>query len=70
MVTTVHEQQILDVGAIPVVGHDMRLALIVTADRVLACERGDDREPGRVRWDELTEDKIAAIPLLGRLRSS
>jgi 5-formyltetrahydrofolate cyclo-ligase len=70
VVTTVHEQQILDAGTIPVVGHDVRLALIVTADRVVTCRSDDDREPGRVRWDELTEEKIAAIPLLGRLRPS
>ena len=68
VVTTVHETQILAAGEIPVVVHDVRLDLIVTADRVLVCD-GADREAGHVRWDELTEEKIAAIPLLGRLRS-
>ncbi len=67
VVTTVHEQQILDAGEIPVTAHDVRLDLIVTADRVLTCT-GGARATGRVRWDELTEEKIAAIPLLGRLR--
>jgi 5-formyltetrahydrofolate cyclo-ligase len=70
VVTTVHEEQIVAPGEIPVVAHDFRLDLVVTADRVVVCDHGGSgpREPGRVRWDELTEDKIAAIPLLGRLR--
>lgn len=69
VVTTVHEQQLLADGEIPVTDHDVRLDLVVTADRVVTCT-GGARQPGRVRWDELTEEKIAAIPLLGRLRPS
>ena len=68
VVTTVHPDQIVAPGEIPVVDHDFRLDLLVTADEVVVCEHGAPREPGRVRWDDLTEDKIAAIPLLGRLR--
>jgi 5-formyltetrahydrofolate cyclo-ligase len=67
VVTTVHEDQVLPAGRIPVVGHDVRLDLVVTADRVLACTR-EARHPARIAWDELTEEKIAAIPLLRRLR--
>ena len=68
--TTVHEAQVVAVGRIPVTDHDFRLDVIVTPDRVIAC-RAAVRKPGpapSVRWDELTEEKIAAIPLLGRLR--
>ena len=68
--TTVHEAQVVAVGRIPVTDHDFRLNVIVTPDRVIAC-RLARRKPCRapsVRWDELTEEKIAAIPLLGRLR--
>jgi 5-formyltetrahydrofolate cyclo-ligase len=61
--TTVHPLQVVDVGRIPVAAHDMRLDLIVTPDEVIACRRGR-RARARVRWDELTADKIAAIPLL------
>ncbi|MDD7936248.1 5-formyltetrahydrofolate cyclo-ligase [Actinomycetospora straminea] len=67
VVTTVHEQQIVPVGDIPVTDHDVRLDLVVTADRVVTCTR-EARHPGRIDWDALTEEKITAIPLLGRLR--
>jgi 5-formyltetrahydrofolate cyclo-ligase len=67
VVTTVHEHQIVGLGEIPVTDHDVRLDLIVTADRVVTCTR-EPRHPGRIEWDELTEEKIAAIPLLERLR--
>lgn len=68
VVTTVHPDQIVTPGEIPVADHDFRLDLLVTADEVLACGHEGQREPGGVRWDDLTEEKIAAIPLLGRLR--
>jgi 5-formyltetrahydrofolate cyclo-ligase len=67
VVTTVHEQQVVPVGEIPVTDHDVRLDLVVTAERVITCTRAT-RHPGRVDWAELTEDKISAIPLLQRLR--
>lgn len=67
VVTTVHEAQVVPVGDIPVTDHDVRLDLVVTADRVITCTR-EARHPGRIAWDELTEEKIAAIPLLQRLR--
>ena len=68
--TTVHELQVLEEGAIPVTGHDVRLDLVVTPDRVIEVPTGagsTDR-PAGVRWDELTEEKIRSIPLLQRLR--
>jgi 5-formyltetrahydrofolate cyclo-ligase len=45
----------------------VRLDLVATADRVITCTRAP-RHPARIAWDELTEEKIAAMPLLGRLR--
>ena len=64
VVTTVHELQVLPAGTIPRTGHDMRVDVIVTPDRIVEVSHTSQREPGRIRWDELTEDKIAAIPLL------
>lgn len=69
VVTTVHECQVVDAGRIPVTGHDMRLDVIVTPERVIDCARArGSRAVPRVRWDELTDEKIAAIPVLSRLR--
>jgi 5-formyltetrahydrofolate cyclo-ligase len=68
--TTVHEAQVLEAGRIPVTDHDFRLDLIVTPDRIITCRRAGrkPRPAPSIHWDELTEGKIAAIPLLGRLR--
>ena len=68
VVTTVHELQVVDAGAIPTTGHDVGLDLIVTPDRVIRCQRGRRRMP-RIDWADLTEEKVAAIPLLSRLRA-
>jgi len=70
VVTTVHELQVVEEGEIPVTGHDVRLDLIVTPDRVIEVPpraAASDRPPG-LRWEELTEEKIGSIPLLQRLR--
>ncbi|MDR7278088.1 5-formyltetrahydrofolate cyclo-ligase [Catenuloplanes atrovinosus] len=71
VVTTVHETQVRPAGDIPVTGHDVPLDLIVTPDRVIDCRphRGP-RTPGRIDWADLTEAKIAAIPLLRQLREN
>ena len=69
--TTVHETQVLDAGRIPETAHDFRVDLVVTPDRVIACPRdGRRRRPPAVRWDELTDEKVASIPLLRRLRDA
>ena len=65
--TTVHEVQVLPEGRIPVTGHDAPLDLIVTPERVIQVPRPGRREPPRLHWDELTDEKIAAIPVLQRL---
>jgi len=70
VVTTVHDLQVCSPGAIPVTAHDVRVDLIVTPTRVVECRRGRGHRLPAVRWDELTDDKIDAIPLLGRLRPS
>lgn len=66
VVTTVHELQVLPVGAIPATDHDVRVDLVVTPDRVLPTP-SSGRPPPRIRWEELTEDKLAAIPVLRHL---
>jgi 5-formyltetrahydrofolate cyclo-ligase len=68
--TTVHEAQVLEPGRIPVADHDFGLDVIVTPEVVITCPRAGRKRSAApsVRWDELTEEKIAAIPILGRLR--
>lgn len=68
--TTVHPVQLLPAGAIPSTGHDIAVDLIVTPEGVIEVERSGQRRPGRIVWDELTDAKLAAIPMLQRLRSS
>jgi 5-formyltetrahydrofolate cyclo-ligase len=68
VVTTVHETQIVDRGRIPLTPHDVKLDLIVTPERVIRCRSGS-RRTASIRWDELTDEKVAAIPVLRRLRA-
>jgi 5-formyltetrahydrofolate cyclo-ligase len=54
---------------IPLTSHDIGLDFIVTAERVIDCRsRHPPRPAAVIRWDNLTEEKIAAIPLLGAMR--
>jgi 5-formyltetrahydrofolate cyclo-ligase len=68
VVTTVHDLQVRAAGEIPTAGHDIHVDLVVTPERLIECPRPRGYEPPRLRWQELTGDKIAAIPLLQRLR--
>jgi 5-formyltetrahydrofolate cyclo-ligase len=63
--TTVHELQLRPAGTIPVTSHDVPVDLIVTPERVIDCRlAGRPRAAASIIWDDLTEEKIAAIPLL------
>jgi 5-formyltetrahydrofolate cyclo-ligase len=68
--TTVHDLQVRPAGTIPRTAHDIHVDLVVTPTRVITCPRPPDHGPPALRWDELTDEKITAIPLLGRLRAS
>ncbi len=68
-VTTVHELQLRPAGVIPVTSHDVPVDFIVTPERVIDCRRGRGPRPtAGLDWDDLTEEKIAAIPLLAAQR--
>jgi 5-formyltetrahydrofolate cyclo-ligase len=65
VVTTVHEIQVRPAGAIPTAAHDVPVDLVVTPERVIDCrDRRGPRPEAGIRWSELTDEKIAAIPLL------
>jgi 5-formyltetrahydrofolate cyclo-ligase len=68
-VTTVHELQVARPGTIPVTSHDVLVDFIITPERVIDCrpQHGPRPTPG-IDWADLTEEKIAAIPLLTALR--
>jgi 5-formyltetrahydrofolate cyclo-ligase len=68
VVTTVHDRQVLPLGTVPTTGHDLHVDVVVTPERVLRCPRSRNWALPRLRWDELTDEKIAAIPLLARVR--
>jgi 5-formyltetrahydrofolate cyclo-ligase len=68
VVTTVHDAQIRAGGTIPTVSHDMHVDLVVTPTRLIECARPRGHRLPRLRWAELTDEKIDAIPLLRRLR--
>jgi len=71
VVTTVHEVQVLPAGTVPSAAHDAPVDLVVTPDRIVDCRsRRNGRPDCGIRWTELTEEKIAAIPLLRALRPS
>ncbi len=64
--TTVHEVQVLDAAVIPTTAHDVHVDLVVTPERVLRCPRPAGHALPTLDWDDLTAEKIAAIPLLTR----
>jgi 5-formyltetrahydrofolate cyclo-ligase len=68
-VTTVHELQLRPAGAIPLTSHDVPVDFVVTPERVIDCRAGRGPRPvSGIQWADLTEEKIAAIPLLSALR--
>jgi 5-formyltetrahydrofolate cyclo-ligase len=68
-VTTVHELQVVAAGTIPLTSHDVPVDFIVTPDRVIDCRSRHGPRPAiGIRWEDLTEEKIAAIPLLAAQR--
>jgi 5-formyltetrahydrofolate cyclo-ligase len=70
-VTTVHELQVRPAGVIPLTGHDVPVDFIVTPERVIDCRPGHGPRPAPgICWADLTEEKIAAIPLLAAQRAS
>jgi 5-formyltetrahydrofolate cyclo-ligase len=63
--TTVHDVQVLD-EELPETAHDFRVDLVVTPTEVIRT--GAKHRPGRIDWEELSDDQVAAIPALQALR--
>jgi 5-formyltetrahydrofolate cyclo-ligase len=72
-VTTVHEIQVRPAGTIPLTGHDVPIDLVVTPERIIDARARPGALPrpqAGIEWDDLTDEKIAAIPLLSALRAA
>jgi 5-formyltetrahydrofolate cyclo-ligase len=69
VVTTVHDVQVQPKRTIPTTAHDLHVDLIATPTRVVACKRRRGYRVPELQWDELTDEKVAAIPLLAALRA-
>lgn len=61
IVTTVHSLQVVD-EELPENEHDFSVDVIVTPDKVIACS--PPRRPAGLIWEQLSPEKIAAIPVL------
>jgi len=71
VVTTAHELQARPAGVVPIGAHDAPVDWVVTPERVIDCRSlRAERPSGGLRWAELTEGKIAAIPLLRALHAA
>jgi 5-formyltetrahydrofolate cyclo-ligase len=69
VVTTVHDRQVLPAGTVPTTSHDIHVDVVVTPERVLHCARPSTWTAPTLRWRDLTDEKVASIPLLQRLRA-
>jgi 5-formyltetrahydrofolate cyclo-ligase len=63
--TTVHERQVF-AESFPTDAHDVSMDLVATPERVLRPERG--HKPAGIDWGALTDERLAEIPVLERLR--
>ena len=67
IVTTVHDVQVLD-QELPVLRHDIPVDYIVTPTRMIQTQTQLPRPEG-IYWDDLTKDKIDAMPYFMKLQS-
>jgi 5-formyltetrahydrofolate cyclo-ligase len=67
IVTTVHDAQVLEAGAIPMSPHDVPLTHVCTPEQVFPCVR-TWRRPSGVLWRRLTSEMRREIPALKKAR--
>ena len=68
VITTIHPLQVLN-EPLPRADHDVPLTYAVTPEEVIQCP-GAWPPPAGIYWSSLTDEKIAAIPALQKLRES
>jgi 5-formyltetrahydrofolate cyclo-ligase len=62
--TTVHELQVR--AGLTADAHDVPMDLVVTPERTVRTDAGE--KPAGIAWDELDDERVAAMPVLSRLR--
>ncbi|WP_105970403.1 5-formyltetrahydrofolate cyclo-ligase [Streptomyces geranii] len=67
IVAPVHQLQVIE-DEIPETMHDFSVDYIVTPDEVIPCP--NPRRPSGLVWEDLTAEKIAAIPVLAALAAT
>jgi 5-formyltetrahydrofolate cyclo-ligase len=67
IVAPVHQLQVIE-DHIPETEHDFSVDYIVTPDEVIPCT--NRRRPSGLVWEDLTAEKIAAIPVLAQRRQA
>jgi 5-formyltetrahydrofolate cyclo-ligase len=67
VLTTVHDLQIVR-GGIPMTSHDVPVDVIVTPERVVRPRRRRTKPQG-IRWDELDDERIAAMPAIAAMQA-
>lgn len=65
VVTTVHSLQVVD-EKIPMTSHDVPMDMAITPKGMFKAPKR--QKPKGIIWDDLSEEKIAEIPILNRLR--
>lgn len=66
IVTTIHPIQLLD-SEIPLMPHDIPVDYIATPEEIIECPRSLPRPTG-IYWDLLSDEKIAEVPVLQRVK--
>lgn len=70
VVTTVHAVQVVDAGVVPRTAHDVHVDLVVTPDEVIRCRRPRRHRLPELDWAQLTDEKVASIPVLARMSAA
>lgn len=66
IITTVHDDQVVDIPDDLVQDHDISVDYIVTPTQVIKCPKR--AKPTGIFWSKLTREKLQQVPILKRLR--
>jgi 5-formyltetrahydrofolate cyclo-ligase len=67
VVTTVHDRQVLEAGAVDPDAHDVPIDVVCTPTRTLRVDEPGPK-PSGIDWDRIDEERLGNIPVLARLR--